>query len=54
MSIGSRRPNAKINEEIVKEIRKDARSLTDIARHHCVGLTTVWKVKNRMSWAHVE
>jgi NUMOD4 motif-containing protein/HNH endonuclease len=54
LSKGEDRPNAKINEQIVQQIRTDTRSLTDIAKHHGIGLTTAWKVKNRVTWKHVE
>jgi hypothetical protein len=54
LSIGSSRPNAILNAEIVLKIRNDTRPMQTIAHHHGIGLTTVWKVKNRVTWAHVE
>jgi hypothetical protein len=54
MRVGSRRPDAKITEEIARQILKDPRSLTAIANHHGIGLTTAWKVKNRVTWKHVD
>lgn len=54
LSIGSHRTNAKLNEEMVKAIRKDTRLLEEIALHYGIGVSTACKVKNRISWKHVE
>lgn len=53
---GSLHPRAKITESKVREIRKLAEVLpqNDIAKMFGLGKTTVGKIVNRLTWAHVQ
>lgn len=50
---GEKRYNARLNEQQVREIRDDPRVHRIIAEQYGVGAGTIWKIKNRIKWAHV-
>lgn len=54
---GARNPFAKLNETKVRDIRKRfaaGESAKAIAYSYSIGLQTVYAVKSRQRWAHVE
>lgn len=51
---GSRKSNAKLNEEKVKAILNDYSTMREIADKYDVSLTTIYKIKNRHIWKHVK
>jgi len=53
-SQGERNGRARLTEAEVVAIRSDRRGRAEIAAHYGVVPVTVWKVKTRRSWAHVE
>lgn len=51
---GSRKSNAKLNEEKVKAILNDYSTMREIADKYDVSLTTIYNIKNRHIWRHVK
>ena len=51
---GSRKSNAKLNEEKVKAILNDDSKMKEIAEKYNVSLTTIYNIKNRHIWKHVK
>ncbi len=53
LPIGSRRPQAKLNEDIVKAILSDHRKQSEIAASYNVDPALISRIKNRKRWKHV-
>lgn len=51
---GERLPQSKVTEEQVRSIRSDARLLREIAEEIGISESSVARIKNRKTWAHVE
>ena len=50
---GERNPNAKLDAEIVRQIRSDPRTVAEIARALGLKYQTVWGVRRRRVWSHL-
>jgi hypothetical protein len=50
---GERQGSSKLSEELVRSIRKDTRSQSEIARTYGISQTTVHRIKSRERWKHV-
>ncbi len=50
---GERNPNVKLTETVVRAIRADKRSLGNTAAAYGVGKSTVYAIKLRKTWRHV-
>ena len=46
--------NCKLTDKQVRQIRKDKRSLRNIAKEYNIDYTNVSKIKNRTSWKHIK
>jgi len=51
---GERNPMAKLNENIVKQIRQDNRKYRFIAQDYGICLATICQIKKRERWAYLE
>jgi hypothetical protein len=51
---GERHHSAKINENIVKDIRASAESCTSLAKKYGISVICVSRVKRRLNWRHVQ
>lgn len=51
---GERNGNATLNEEIVRQIRTDSRSVKEISDRLEINYHTIWGVKRGRSWRHVQ
>lgn len=51
---GERNGSSKLNDEIVRIIRKKEMSISVAARSFGVATTTIKKIRNRTLWSHVE
>ena len=52
-AIGGRNGRAKLNEDMIREIRNDNRPPAQIARHYNVDRTTIVHIKTGRTWKHV-
>lgn len=51
---GTDHPNAKLNDDVVREIRASNLNHTDAAKLFCVDRKTITLIRQRKAWAHVE
>lgn len=51
---GEKHPRSKLNEEIVKKIRTDERTLAKIAESYNISQSLVFGIKRRKTWKHVD
>lgn len=51
---GDAHASAKLDENNIRAIRSDGRPQRDIAADYGIGQATIWAIKNRKTWAHVE
>ena len=50
---GEDKPDSKLTEEDVRNIRQDIRSARDLAKYYPVHHTTIHSIKTRKKWRHV-
>ncbi|MGC5820961.1 HNH endonuclease signature motif containing protein [Ralstonia pseudosolanacearum] len=50
---GRRHPNARLNDEIVAQIRADTRSHRQLALEYGIGKSTVGMIKSGATWTHL-
>lgn len=51
---GSKQGKAKLTEADIPKILADSRAIRKIARDYGVGSTSIWLIKNGVTWRHVE
>lgn len=51
---GMNHPNAKLNDDLVRKILSDNREQRVIAKEYGVSQHTIWSIKKRLSWSHVD
>jgi len=51
--VGEKNPQALLTDELVRCIRNDKRTCTELAKIYGVSYHTIWNAKNRRSWRHV-
>jgi len=51
---GERNGHAKLTEAAARSILSDKRSLREIADQHGVSIATVWCIKRRINWKHID
>ena len=53
-AIGSRSPNARLTEDVVRAIRLSTESLTALAARHNVSRDAIRLARDRINWSHVK
>lgn len=51
---GEANKQAKLTEEQVLAIRRDTRTLKEVAYEYSVSPAQVWRIRNRIKWAYLE
>jgi len=51
---GERSPNAKLTEDDVRKIRAAKGKQRDIAKRFGVGQASVWRIRHKITWGHVD
>lgn len=51
---GEHHPRAKLTDELVRKIREDPRTVTEISKDYPFDRSCISKVKNRRSWTHLK
>ena len=50
---GTRYQRSKLQDHDIKKIRNDTRCYPQIAKEYDIGVSTVSKIKNRITWRHI-
>ena len=50
---GSKAGQAKLTDDLVKYVRYSCKSHSELSRELNVGISTIWSVRNGISWTHI-